>query len=245
MNWTNDLPPSMIDTYISKLNEFMPAPEDIEAFGNKEIIGDLLSTFERMTTWFKALHGFHEHQNTVVLLSAAHSKVIEIWILLPIGLLHSSYMALRTMVDICTSYTFYATHPVEWSAVCDGKAGWESRGNIVDWHVRYTSSFSEANKVFGLHKALDDDYRELSSYVHGIPLRGLPTLSGIERTHVSDDDLIKFVHLADKTIAHLNLMYISVFHQYLVSLPTSDFRTITRGLDRSKLATTGIFVPRL
>ena len=211
----------MIDAYQTRLIQFLPTHEDLEVFCTKEIVGDLLMVFDRITVWFRALTDVHDYHRTSIMLSAAHSKIIEIWALIPMGLIHPAYTALRTIVDICTSYTYYTTHPIEWAAVCDGKADWESRGGIVKWHIQYTPSFSEINKVFGLGASLDEDYRDLSSFVHGIPLRGLPTLSAIERTHISDQDLQRFIQLADKTISHLNLMFISVFHEYLVSLPGS------------------------
>ena len=197
-----------------------------------------------MATWFRLIHDLRSDQETSVLIAAAHSKLIEIWILVPLGLLHSSYTALRTVVDVCTSYTFYCSHPVEWLAVCEDRTGWESRANIIDWHMRFTPTCREMHKAFGLADRLNQDYQELSSYVHGVPVAGLPTLKGIERTSISDQDLDKFSQIAKRTDHDLSLLFLSLFHQELASLSTKGFRVITKGMDRKKLAAAGIVLPR-
>ena len=163
---------------------------------------------------------------------------------MPLGLLHSSYAALRTVVDICASYTFYSSHPVEWVAVCEDRASWESRAHIINWHISYTPNCREMNKVFGWAEQLAEDYQELSSYVHGVPVAGLPTLQGIDRTQISEQDLERFSEVAEKTDRDLNLFLLSVFHQDLTSVSTTDFRRITKGIDRSRLAKAGIVLPR-
>ena len=234
----------MSNDYASRLGEFLPQQQELATFASKPQVDGLLNAFNRMTTWFRLLHDIRGQEETIALIAAAHSKAIEIWILVPLGLLHSSYAALRTVVDICTSYSFYCSHPVEWTAVCEDRASWESRANMVDWHVHFTPNFREVNKVFGITESLNRDYQELSGYVHGVPVTGLPTLKGIERTHISDDKLEKFTQLAQKTDADLNLFFLGVFHQYLASLSTTDYRVITNGIDRRKLASAGIVLPR-
>ena len=204
----------------------------------------ILTAFNRITTWFGLIQDLRGHQDTSVLISSAHSKVIEIWILVPLGLLHSSYAALRTVVDICASYTFYSSHPVEWLAVCEDRTGWESRGQIIDWHIRHTPNCREMNGVFGWAERLAEDYRELSSYVHGVPLAGLPTLGGIDRTHISEQDIDRFSQIAEKTDHDLNLFFLSVFHKDVTSLSAEDLRTITKGIDRRRLAKAGIVFPQ-
>ena len=235
----------MSTDYAARLSAFLPTQQDLDAFTASSLTDKLLNTFNRMTTWFRLLHGLRSNDETSVLIAAAHSKVIEIWILVPLGLLHSSYTALRTVVDICTSYTFYCSHQIEWLAVCEGRAGWESRANIIEWHVRYTPAFREINRAIGLADALNQDYQRLSSYVHGIPVTGLPTLKGIERTSISDPDLDKFLQTAEKVDYDLNLLFLSLFHQDVSSLSAKEFRAITRGIDRKKLAGAGIVLPRV
>ena len=235
----------MSSDYASRLAEFLPTQEELEFFVGQSGANRLLNAFARITTWFRALNDVLDEHQTSVLLSAAHSKVIETWILVPLGLLHTSYTALRTVVDISTSYTFYCSHPAEWLAVCEGRSGWEARANIVDWHVHYTPYFREVNRVFGLGQGLNDDYQKLSSYVHGIPVAGLPTLKGIQRTRVSDEDLGEFITLAEVVDKNLSLLFLGVFHPHLVAVSTRDFRVITDGIDRRKLAETGIILPRV
>ena len=235
----------MTTDYASKLGEFLPTQQELEFFVDQSAVDRLLNAFARMTTWFRALSYILDEHQTSVLLSAAHSKVIETWILMPLGLLHTSYTALRTVVDISTSYTFYYSHPVEWVAVCEGRSSWEARANIVDWHIHYTPYFREINRLFGLGQRLDDDYRQLSSYVHGVPVSGLPTLKGIQRTPVSEQDLGEFITLAEGVDENLNMLFLSVFHSHLVAVSTRDFRVITNGIQRNKLAETGIILPRV
>ena len=100
------------------------------------------------------------------------------------------------------------------------------------------------NDNFGWAKRLNEDYRELSSYVHGVPVAGLPTLRRIERTSIREKDLDKFIKIAKRTDYDLSLFFISVFHEDLVSLSTQDLRTITKGIDFSRLAAAGIVLPK-
>ena len=140
----------MSTDYGKRLGQFIPTRQEIRQFAAQSSTARILTAFDRLTTWFKLFQDVRGDEETAVLISAAHSKVIEIWILLPLGLLHSSYTALRTVVDICASYTFYSSHPVEWSAVCENRTGWESRAQIIDWHIRYTPRCREMNREFGL-----------------------------------------------------------------------------------------------
>ncbi len=233
----------MSTDYAVRLGGFLPTPQELEEFAAKSSSSQILNAFDRMRTWFNLLHDLRGGQETSVLIAAAHSKLIEIWILVPLGLLHSSYTALRTVVDICTSYTFYCSHPVEWLAVCEDRAGWESRGNIIDWHMEFTPTCRKMQKAFGLKERLNRDYQELSSYVHGVPVAGLPTLRGIERTAISDQDLEKFTQIAIRADYNLNLLFLSVFHQNVAALSARDFRTIIKSIERKKLAAAGIVLP--
>ena len=234
----------MSSVYETRLTDFLPTPEDLNEFTANSSVTDVLGAFDRTTTWLRLIYDLRRDEETSVLLAAAHSKLIEIWILLPLGLVHSSYTALRTFVDVCTSYTFYCSHTSEWSAVCEDRANWETRSDVVNWHIRYTPQFREVNKVFGLSQKLEDDYRELSSYVHGIPVGGLPKLKGIERAHLSDQDLDQFIQIAKATDYDINFLFLSVFHQDLALLSAKDYRTITAGIDLGKLGGAGIVIPR-
>ena len=234
----------MSSVYETRLADFLPTHQDLNEFAADSFVADVLGAFDRSTTWLKLIYGLRRDEETSVLLAAAHSKLIEIWILLPLGLAHSSYAALRTFVDICTSYTFYCSHAAEWSAVCEDRANWEGRADIVKWHISYTRNFRQVNKAFGLSKKLEDDYRELSSYVHGIPVGGLPKLKGIGRTHLLYQDLDQFVQIAKATDDDINLLFLSVFHQDLALLSEEDYRTITAGIDLRKLGGAGIVIPR-
>ena len=234
----------MNSEYSSRLASFLPASSDLEDFELKPSTKRLLKAFDRIVVWVHLLHGLYSDDEVSILLASAHSKIIEIWILTPLGLLHSSYTALRTVVDICTSYTFYRSHPVEWSAVCESRAAWEGRGRIIEWHSKYTRSFSEMNKSFGLVDSLTRDYQRLSDYVHAIPVTGLPTLKGIERTRVSDRDLDAFVEMAESVDSNLNLLFLSIAHRDMISLSPEDYRIIMRGISRSKLSDAGIILSR-
>ena len=197
-----------------------------------------------MVTWLKLIYDLRGNDQTSVLVAAAHSKLIEIWILIPLGLIHSSYGSLRTAVDICTSYTFYYSHPVEWAAVCEGRASWQSRSAVVDWHIRHTPFWRELNDAFGLSDRLHRNYRDLSSYVHGVPTEGLPTLRGIERITIPEQEVDKFVQTATKTDFDISLLFLSVFYKDLASLASHDLMTVTAGVDRKKLSTAGIVIPK-
>ena len=234
----------MSPDYASRVASFLPNQGDLGRFQSRSPAKRLLKAFDRLRIWFSLLYVPGGGDEVASLLASAHSKVIEIWILMPLGLIHSSYSALRTVVDICTSYSFYRSHPIEWRAVCDGRAPWEGRQRIVDWHVKHSRHFSEINDQFGLMQALTEDYRKLSNYVHAIPVAGLPNLKGIDRTELSDEDLVRFVELAESVDCNLSLLFLGVSYSKIPSLSEKDYRTVMRGVARSKLAAAGITLPR-
>ncbi len=234
----------MTTDYADRLQHFLPTPDKLEAFAGRRSTRRLLKAFSRITTWFRLIQDLRGDQQTSVLISAAHSKIIEIWILVPLGLFHSSYSALRTVVDICTSYTFYSSHPVEWLAICEERAGWESRAQIIDWHIRYTPNCRELNTVFGWAERLNEDYQALSSYVHGIPLAGLPTLDGIVQIELSERDVKTFTSIIERIDYDISLFFLGIFHRDLALLSREDIRTITRGIDHRRLAKAGIVLPK-
>lgn len=234
----------MTADYASRIQRFLPDSAYLEDFTGREASVRLQNAFRRSITWFNLLYESNTNVDPSVLIASAHSKVIEIWILIPLGLLHSSYTSLRTIVDICTSYTFYRSHPIEWMSVCEGNAPWIMRGQVNDWHLTYTAIFGEMNRVFGLKERLDKDYHELSNFVHGIPLAGLPTLAGIERAEVSESDLESFIKLSERVDYNLNLLFLSIAHQEVSSLSREDFRSIMASIPRSKLREVGLNLPR-
>ena len=234
----------MTADYASRIQGFLPDSEYLEDFAGRDVSLRLQRSFRRSIIWFNLLYDSGASVDASVLIASAHSKVIEIWILIPLGLLHSSYTSLRTIVDICTSYTFYRSHPIEWMSVCEGNAPWIMRGQVNDWHLTYTAKFREMNKVFGLKERLDKDYHELSNFAHGIPLAGLPTLAGIERTEISESALEAFVKLSERVDYNLNLLFLSIAHREISSLSREDFRSIVADIPRPKLREVGFNLPR-
>lgn len=235
----------MPSEYAARLRDFLPAGQELDQRTSGIAVDRFLRALTRITTWIDFLYSLRKEDDTSVLLASAHSKVIELRILTPLALIHSSYMALRTVVDICTSYTFYYAHPIEWQAICQNRASWESRAPIVEWHLRYTPTFRQVNSDFGLVESLRQDYHLLSSYVHGVPVGGLPQLTGVKSIPLSDTDLESFTDVAEKVDKNVNLMFISVFHADMSSMSRKDLKTVTRGISLSKLASTGILLPKV
>lgn len=234
----------MMARYASRVAGFLPKPVELDTFAKTPSSARLLEAFRRLTRWFRLLHDLRVEDETSILLSSAHSKVIEIWVLIPLHLIHSSYTSLRTIVDICTSYTFYYSHPIEWRAVCEGRSPWLSRARINKWHLSYTPAFKGLNDNFGLVNALNDDYQKLSSYVHSIPLAGLPSLRSIDRTSVSQSNLESFIEMAERIDYNLSLLFLAVAYRETASLSQEDLRVVLRDVDRSKLTQSGIILPR-
>ncbi len=235
----------MPNEYAARLRDFLPTGRELDQRTSRISIERFLGALIRITTWIDFLYALRKEDDTSVLLASAHSKVIELRILAPLALIHSSYMALRTVVDVCTSYTFYYAHPIEWQAICQNRAPWESRGVIVEWHLRYTPTFRQVNSDFSLVESLRQDYQLLSSYVHGVPVGGLPQLTGIKSIPLHDTDLDSFTDVAERVDKNINLMFISVFHTDMISMSREDLKTVTRGIALSKLASTGILLPRV
>ncbi len=234
----------MIDQFAAKFNEFLPTEPDVASFAREPSFVRYLDAFKRVPIWCHFLRQIYADEDTSVLLSAANSKIIESSVLLPISLLHCAYVSLRTALDICVSYTFYKSHPVEWRAICTNRGTWLNRSEIFGWHSKYTAEFKPMNGQFGFANSLESTYRELSAYVHGIPVGGLPTLKRIEKSRIPNHQLIALVELAEKMDRDLSLLFLTVFHSDAVVLSHRDLRTIFRGIDRTKLAAAGIRVPR-
>lgn len=235
----------MPNDYSTSLSSFLPTTRQLEKRAERASVIEFLDALARTTTWIKFLYDLRPTDATSVLLAAAHSKIIELQILVPLGLIHSSYMALRTVVDICTSYTFYYSHPIEWRAICEGRSSWESRATIIEWHVRYTQTFRQVNSSFGLVELLRRDYQTLSSYVHGVPIGGLPNLTGIERISLADSDVNSFTAVAEMVDQNINMLLLSVFHSDVQSMSRKDLKTVTKGIELGRLAKTGIPLPRV
>ncbi|MCI0564495.1 MAG: hypothetical protein MN733_38990 [Nitrososphaera sp.] len=234
----------MNTSYGTKLKDFIPDQNEIEEFAESALSKRLISSFPRLLTWIGILNELKGNEQAGILLASAHSKIIEIWALVPLGLIHSAYTCLRTVVDICTGYSFYSSHNVEWNAVCDGRGDWEGRGNIIEWHTQFTPRFRDMNKEFGLVDQLNVDYKALSAFVHGVPLHGLPTMISLERKLLPDKDIKSLIEFMERVDVNLNLMFLTVFFDLTASLSTSNLRTITRGISRPKLARAGLALPR-
>lgn len=171
--------------YAEELASFLPSHKSLEAFANSEPGQQLIHSFDRSLIWLGLLRRTYGGSSGQVLLDSAHSKIIELWALVPLKLLHSASGALRTLMDLVFSYSFYVSHPKEWNAVCAGQSSWEGRARILEWHIQFTPCFREYNKKFGIQQALDRDYEELSCFIHGIPTQGLPTMQSLKREHLN------------------------------------------------------------
>ena len=79
----------MNSNYASRLCGFLPAKSDLNDFELRPATNRLLGAFDRLVIWFNLLHGLHSDDEVSVLLASAHSKIVEIWILMPLGLIPS------------------------------------------------------------------------------------------------------------------------------------------------------------
>lgn len=231
-------------SYATRIKDFLPSEQDIKAFALSANGQQLLKSFDRTLIWLGLLHDLRGNESTSVLLAATNSKIIEIWALIPLGLIHSGYSCLRTAIDIAVSYTFYCTHHVEWNAVCDGRATWAGRASIVDWHISFSPFFKEFNRSFGLSTRLGEDYERLSSFVHGIPVEGLPVMVALERRALQDAEVRGFLAMADRVDFDISLLYLGLFHSHASSLGDKEFKAVLAGIDRKNLAKCGITLPR-
>ena len=100
--------------YAVRLKNYLPTQGDLERLAEKESVARFLISSDRISTWVNFLYDLRSDQGASALIASVRSKIIEIRILVPLGLLHSSYCALRTIVDISTAYTFYYSHAIEW-----------------------------------------------------------------------------------------------------------------------------------
>jgi hypothetical protein len=146
-------------------------------------------------------------------------------------------------MDIMFSYTYYVCHEKEWNAVCLTRRGWEGRGGIIDWHIRFTPCFQEYNKKFGIQSTLDALHEELSCFTHGIPGKGLPMMLSLDRRELDKTDVTEAVALTSKVDDALNSFLLGVFHALLPVLSPEEYKHVLTGVDKKKLAACGIVVP--
>lgn len=140
----------MSNDYSCRLKAFIPDESAIDAYSNSDAGSQLLDVFQKLPIWLEFLYGLQNNDESDVLLPSAHSKLLETWVLMPLGLVHSAYNSLRTSIDIITSYTFYFSHESEWRSLCDARSQWMTRASIMDWHIHHTPNFREFNRHFGL-----------------------------------------------------------------------------------------------
>lgn len=227
--------------YGEKLYKFLPTEKDITKFGESDEAESLIKSFEKTLIWIKLL-SIKKNVCCEVLLPSLHSKIIEFWILVPMGLLHSAYSSLRTMIDISAAYSFYITHPMEWNALCRGKIDWEGRESIIRWHVSHTPTFSEYNESFGIQDQLLNRYRDLSMYIHAIPISGLPMLRSLDKVEISDEELKGIIEEAQNVDKCINDLYIPIFYKSLYILDPIEKDIILSGLDKKKLTKADIII---
>lgn len=225
------------------LQSILPSLDQIKSVASDQQFHQFANSFPRLRIWFRFLHRIGVDKDALALIAAADSKIVETRVLVPLRLFHSAYIAMRTVVDICTSYTFYSSHDIEWDAVCSGRSRWESRARIIEWHVKHTPRFREFNKEFNLAQLLDRDYQELSSYVHGVPAEGLPILLPSNAMPFPNARLAELIEIAERIDRNLSLLLLGVFHEEIPILARSDFRAITLGIERKKMASVGIVIP--
>lgn len=227
--------------YGEKLYKFLPTEKDITKFGKSDEAESLIKSFEKTLIWIKLL-SIKKNVCCEVLLPSLHSKIIEFWILVPMGLLHSAYSSLRTMIDISAAYSFYITHPMEWNALCRGKIDWEGRESIIKWHIHHTPTFKEYNESFGIQDKLLNHYRDLSMYIHAIPIKGLPMLRSLDKVEISERELKGIIESAQNVDKCINELYIPIFYKTLHILDATEKDVILLGLDKKKLITAGIII---
>ncbi len=146
-------------------------------------------------------------------------------------------------MDLIFSYSYYGHHPMEWNAICLGKAGWEGRAFILDWHMRFTPFFQEYSRKFGTISTLDKLQVDLSQYIHGIPASGLPTMTSLNRTDLDAIDVTPVLLLVERVDDAMNSFLVGVFHDLLSGLSVSDYRSVLAGIERDRLAESGITIP--
>ncbi|MGA9049018.1 MAG: hypothetical protein WB588_08495 [Dehalococcoidia bacterium] len=229
--------------YKDELANFLPSQKSLEVFADSDIGKQLLHSFDRCLIWLKLLQLTYNEQSGEVLLFAAHSKIVELWVLVPLRLLHPAFSSLRTMMDIVFSYSYYVYHPKEWDSICLGENNWEGRAGILDWHIQFSPHFQEYNKGFGIRLTLDKLHEELSHFIHGIPIEGLPTMLSLDRAELEKTDITPVVELAARVDNGLNTFLIGVFHSLLPTLSQAEYKSVLAGIDKAKLADCGITLP--
>ncbi len=229
--------------YAQELTRFVPKPEDLKKFAESDQGTRLVGGFDHCLLWTRLLGDTYAGYPGEVLLHAAHSKILEMWALVPLGLLHSACGCLRTIIDLAIGFSYYVFHGKEWYAVCASRSDWMGRAAILEWHIDFTARFRQYNKAFGVSQYLDEDYRILSNFIHGVPPQGLPTMKSLSQHSCSQEDIERVIDLVTRVDGHINLFLVGVFPDIIVSLSPDEYRLALSGLDRRKLAACGLTLP--
>jgi hypothetical protein len=232
-----------MSTYKDTLSKFLPNLKSLEDFATSESGKALIHSFDRVLIWLRLFGRVYQNQPGEILLASANSKIIEVWGLVPLRLVHSASGSLRTIMDLVFSFSYYVNHQKEWNAICVGQSEWEGRSRILEWHIRFTPFFKEYNKQFGTLAMLDELNKDLSCFIHGIPTKGLPMIRSLDREELDKIDVAQVIILASRVDRAINSFLVGIFYNLLPGLSLNDYKTVLMGIDKTKLADCGIAVP--
>ena len=230
-------------TYKEEIVKLLPTQNSLENFADSTLGNRLVHSFDRTLIWLQLLKNTYPNNSTNILLVSIHSKLIEFWALVPLRLTHAASGSLRTITDLIFSYSYYINHPKDWEAFFTGRNDWEGRAGILEWHIKVTQHFLEYNKQFGVLLSLDTLNRDLSYFVHGIPSSGLPMIYSLNREDLDKTDIAPVIVLAERVDTIINSFLIGVFFTFLPILSSTEYKFILSGIDKKKLAASGIYLP--
>lgn len=233
----------MTTAYQARLRAFEDGAKHASRFGARPSASRLLRSFRRALIWKRTLAEIHAAAPQSVLLHAGHAKIVEFWMLVPIGLDHAAYACLRTMYDSFQAFGYYLHHPAEWESVCRGNSDWMMRSELVNYYRDYAPHFRTFDQQFGYRALSAENYWKLSSFVHSIPVTGLPSPHPLDGKPVSPGKLDALVAMAEAVDEDLNLLFIALFHRHMVAMGSSDYRTVAQGVSRPKFTEAGIHLP--
>ena len=234
----------MSDLYKSRLAGFEDGAQHVSTFASNPAAASLVNSLRRVLIWKRILTQIYSEAPQSVLLQAGHAKIVEFWILVPLGLDHGAYACLRTMYDSFQSFGYYLNHRIEWEAVCRSGVDWMLRSQLIEYYREYIPNFREFDQQFGYRKISATTYRRLSYFIHNIPAAGLPRAIPLDGRPVSTSKFDALLETAETVDQELNLLFIALFHPHMVAIGSSDYRQLIRGVSRSNLDSAGIHIHR-
>lgn len=224
------------------LNRLLPQAADLTAALSQADVQDLTAAFDRTRLWCRYLVDHYADEDASAVLHALYSSMTEVCILAPLGLYNAAYAALRRILDLAISFSYYVSHPVELHTVVSTGNSWVGRSGALEWHMEFTPNFRAAADALNVMAAWKEEYSKLSLFVHSIPGPSWKSLRDMKPWTFSAAKYNAVVEEAIVVDGLINKLWLAVFTRDMAGMNAADAKKVTANLDKAKLRAAGLEV---